>query len=91
MTHMLKKGRMFAGNIGSNFVFYELNASVVEEVMLWLAGLREASESSEKKGWEIPMAVSSGKYLARKRYWSGNSKFGTEVNLIWKGNVLWRK
>ena len=50
MTHMLKKGRMFAGNIGSNFVFYELNASVVEEVMLWLAGLREASESSEKKG-----------------------------------------
>lgn len=69
ILEMLKKGRMSAGDIGSNFdmtgatisyhlnilkkaelvrkskeknfVFYELNASVVEEVMLWLAGLRE--------------------------------------------------
>ena len=71
ILEMLKKGRMSAGDIGSNFdmtgatisyhlnilkkaelvreskeknfVFYELNASVVEEVMLWLAGLREAN------------------------------------------------
>ncbi len=65
---MLKKCRMSAGDIGSNFdmtgatisyhlnilkkaglvfeqkeknfVFYELNTSVVEEVMLWLSDLR---------------------------------------------------
>ena len=76
MLEMLKKGRMSAGDIGSNFdmtgatisyhlnilkkaglvketkqknfVFYELNASVVEEVMLWLAGLREVSEEMER-------------------------------------------
>ena len=76
ILEMLKKGRMSAGDIGSNFdmtgatisyhlnilkkaglvketkqknfVFYELNASVVEEVMLWLAGLREVSEETER-------------------------------------------
>lgn len=76
ILEMLKKGRMSAGDIGSNFdmtgatisyhlnilkkaglvketkqknfVFYELNASVVEEVMLWLAGLREVSEEMER-------------------------------------------
>ncbi|MBR3601231.1 MAG: winged helix-turn-helix transcriptional regulator [Lachnospiraceae bacterium] len=76
ILEMLKKGRMSAGDIGSNFdmtgatisyhlnilkkaglvketkqknfVFYELNVSVVEEVMLWLAGLREVSEEMER-------------------------------------------
>ena len=70
ILEMLKKGRMSAGDIGSNFdmtgatisyhlnilkkaelvretkqknfVFYELNTSVVEEVMLWLSGLKES-------------------------------------------------
>lgn len=65
---MLKKGRMSAGEIGSNFamtgatvsyhlnilkkadlvfeekeknfVYYSLNTSIVEEVMVWLSGLR---------------------------------------------------
>lgn len=65
---MLKKGRMSAGDIGSNFdmtgatisyhlsilkkaglvfeqkeknfIYYELNTSVVEEVMLWLSDLK---------------------------------------------------
>lgn len=65
---MLKKGRMSAGDIGSNFdmtgatvsyhlnilkkadlvyeekeknfVYYSLNTSIVEEVMMWLSGLR---------------------------------------------------
>ena len=65
---ILKKGRMSAGDIGSNFdmtgatisyhlsilkkaelvfeqkeknfVYYELNTSVVEEVMLWLSDLK---------------------------------------------------
>ena len=77
ILEMLKKGRMSAGDIGSNFdmtgatisyhlnilkkaelvreskeknfVFYELNASVVEEVMLWLAGLKEITEDMENK------------------------------------------
>ena len=71
---MLKKGRMSAGEIGSNFdmtgatvsyhlnilkkadlvfeekeknfVYYSLNTSIVEEVMVWLAGLR--GDSDEK-------------------------------------------
>lgn len=65
---LLKKGRMSAGDIGSNFdmtgatisyhlsilkkaglvfeqkeknfIYYELNTSVVEEVMLWLSDLK---------------------------------------------------
>ena len=65
---MLKKGRLSAGEIGSNFemtgatvsyhlnilkkadlvfeekeknfVYYSLNTSIVEEVMVWLSGLR---------------------------------------------------
>ena len=77
ILEMLKKGRMSAGDIGSNFdmtgatisyhlnilkkaelvretkqknfVFYELNTSVVEEVMLWLAGLKETTEDTENK------------------------------------------
>ena len=76
ILEMLKKGRMSAGDIGSNFdmtgatisyhlnilkkaqlvretkeknfVFYELNASVVEEVMLWLAGLKETEDGKKE-------------------------------------------
>ena len=75
ILEMLKKGRMSAGDIGSqfdmtgatisyhlnilkkaelvrenkqkNFIFYELNTSVVEEVMLWLSGLKETNNSKE--------------------------------------------
>lgn len=78
ILEMLKKGRMSAGAIGSNFdmtgatisyhlnilkkaelvretkqknfVFYELNTSVVEEVMLWLTGLKETNGTSEEEG-----------------------------------------
>ena len=77
ILEMLKKGRMSAGDIGSNFdmtgatisyhlnilkkaelvretkqknfVFYELNTSVVEEVMLWLSELRERDYDAENK------------------------------------------
>ena len=80
ILEMLKKGRMSAGDIGSNFdmtgatisyhlnilkkaelvreskeknfVFYELNASVVEEVMLWLAGLKESNVDSMEEHTE---------------------------------------
>ncbi len=32
-----------------NFIYYELNTSVVEEVMLWLSDLRGGNEHAEKK------------------------------------------
>lgn len=69
ILQLLKKGRMSAGDIGSNFdmtgatisyhlsvlkkadlvvetreknyIYYELNTSVVEEVMLWLSELKK--------------------------------------------------
>ena len=47
--NILKKAELVRETKQKNFVFYELNASVVEEVMLWLAGLRETSENAENK------------------------------------------
>lgn len=80
ILEMLKKGRMSAGDIGSNFdmtgatisyhlnvlkkaelvretkqknfVFYELNTSVVEEVMLWLSGLKESNDGKKDEKQE---------------------------------------
>lgn len=46
--NILKKAELVRESKEKNFVFYELNASVVEEVMLWLAGLRETSGNTEK-------------------------------------------
>lgn len=74
---MLKKGRMSAGEIGSNFdmtgatvsyhlnilkkadlvfeekeknfVYYSLNTSIVEEVMVWLSGLRGDNDEENQK------------------------------------------
>ena len=42
---MLRDGSMSAGEIGShfdmkNYIYYTLNTSVVEEVMLWLSELK---------------------------------------------------
>ena len=76
ILHLLKNGRMSAGEIGShfdmtgatisyhlsvlkkadlvtetkmkNFVYYELNASVVEEIMLWLSELKGGTDHDEK-------------------------------------------
>lgn len=45
--NILKKAELVRENKQKNFVFYELNISVVEEVMLWLSGLRETGESKE--------------------------------------------
>ena len=75
ILEMLKKRRMSAGEIGSqfdmtvatisyhlsilkkaelvketkqkNFVYYELNTSVVEEIMLWLSELKEKDYDAE--------------------------------------------
>ena len=38
--NILKKAELIRENKEKNFIFYELNTSVVEEVMLWLATLK---------------------------------------------------
>ncbi len=37
---VLKEADLIRDTRGGKFIFYELNASVLEEVMLWLAGLK---------------------------------------------------
>lgn len=45
--NILKKAELVRENKQKNFIFYELNTSVVEEVMLWLSGLKETNNSKE--------------------------------------------
>ena len=47
--NILKKAELVRENKQKNFVFYEINTSVVEEVMLWLSGLKETGDSGDKK------------------------------------------
>ena len=44
---ILKKAGLVQENKNKNFIYYELNASVVEEVMLWLSDLTGRSEDNE--------------------------------------------
>lgn len=46
--NILKKAGLVTENKKKNFVYYELNASVVEEVMLWLSELRGGREDENK-------------------------------------------
>ena len=41
---ILKKAGLVFENREKNFIYYELNTSVVEEVMLWLSELRGGNE-----------------------------------------------
>ena len=41
---ILKKAELVKENKKKNFIYYELNTSVVEEVMLWLSELRGDEE-----------------------------------------------
>ena len=45
--NILKKAELVRENKQKNFIFYELNTSVVEEVMLWLSGLKETDSKKE--------------------------------------------
>lgn len=45
--NILKKAELIRENKQKNFIFYELNTSVVEEVMLWLSGLKESDGTKE--------------------------------------------
>lgn len=44
---ILKKAGLVFESREKNFIYYELNASVVEEVMLWLAELRGGNDNAE--------------------------------------------
>ncbi|MBQ8590953.1 MAG: winged helix-turn-helix transcriptional regulator [Firmicutes bacterium] len=46
---ILKKADLVFEQREKNFIYYELNTSVVEEVMLWLSDLRGGNEHAEKK------------------------------------------
>lgn len=41
---VLKKADLIVENKEKNYIFYELNTSVVEELMLWLSELKEHKE-----------------------------------------------
>ena len=41
---ILKKADLVFENKQKNFIYYELNTSVVEEVMLWLADLKGGTD-----------------------------------------------
>ena len=45
--NILKKAELVRENKQKNFIFYELNTSVVEEVMLWLSSLKEINNTKE--------------------------------------------
>ena len=42
---ILKKAELVFENKQKNFIYYELNTSVVEEVMLWLADLKGGTDN----------------------------------------------
>lgn len=46
---ILKKAGLVTESKKKNFIYYELNTSVVEEVMLWLSALQGREESSDKE------------------------------------------
>lgn len=47
---ILKKAGLVYEQKEKNFVFYELNASVVEEVMLWLSDLKGDNSDGKTEG-----------------------------------------
>ena len=46
---ILKKSGLVCETKEKNYIYYSLNISVVEEVMLWLAELKGESEDDEEK------------------------------------------
>lgn len=46
---ILKKAGLVFESREKNYIFYELNTSVVEEVMLWLSELRGGTNDAETK------------------------------------------
>lgn len=46
---VLKEADLIADQREGKFIFYELNASVIEEIMLWLTELKGGSNNAETK------------------------------------------
>lgn len=49
ISYHLKKSGLVYETKEKNYIYYSLNISVVEEVMLWLAELKGESEDDEEK------------------------------------------
>ena len=47
--NILKKADLVHESREKNFIYYELNTSVVEEVMLWLSELKGGNDDAETK------------------------------------------
>lgn len=47
--NVLKKADLVMEERQKNFIYYELNTSVIEEVMMWLSGLKGAKNDDEGK------------------------------------------
>ena len=47
--NILKKAELVFENREKTYIYYELNTSVVEEVMLWLAQLKGENNDAEKE------------------------------------------
>ncbi|RKM53799.1 ArsR family transcriptional regulator [Butyrivibrio sp. X503] len=45
----LKKAGLITESKQKNFIYYSLNASVLEEVMLWISDLKGDDETNERK------------------------------------------
>ena len=46
---ILKKAELVFETRKKNFIYYELNTSVLEDVMLWLSGLKGGDSDAESK------------------------------------------
>lgn len=46
---LLKKAGLITEEREKNYIYYQLNASVFEEIMLWLSEFREVNNNNESK------------------------------------------
>ena len=46
---VLKEADLITDQREGKFIFYELNASVLEEIMLWLSGLKGDNDDAERE------------------------------------------
>ena len=45
---ILKKADLIFETKVKNYIYYDLNTSVIEEIMMWLSDLKEGNENEEK-------------------------------------------
>ena len=47
--NILKKAELIRENKEKNFIFYELNTSVLEQIMLWISDLKGVNEDDKEE------------------------------------------